>query len=374
MIINRRNMLGGSAAIVGATMLPKLAFAAGGGGSKRLVFVLQRGAADGLGIIAPVGDPSYAGLRGALAEDYADAPLIGGLFALHPALERSAAMFAAGEMMAVHAVASTYRDRSHFDGQNVLESGGTRPYERKDGWLNRLVGLLPEAEASGIAIAQNIPLALQGTHKAGSYAPSRLPDAADDYMRRVAQLYMGDERLHMLWEESLATRAMAEGMNGSGNMRQAADVGALAARMLSGEDSARIAMIETTGWDTHNGQSRRLDRELSKLDTLIEALKVGLGELWADTMVIVATEFGRTASINGTSGTDHGTGSTTLLYGGSLGGGKVLGDWPGLRQSDLYQARDLRPTSALEDVIASTCSSHFTLDPELTKRTLFPGR
>ncbi len=374
MIINRRNMLGGSAAVIGASMLPRVAFAAGGIGSKRLVFVLQRGAADGLGIIAPVGDPNYASLRGMLAEDYADAPLIGGLFALHPALERSAEMFASGEMMAVHAVASTYRDRSHFDGQNVLESGGTRPYERKDGWLNRLVGMLPDAQASGIAIAQNIPLALQGSHKAGSYAPSRLPDAADDYMRRVGQLYMGDERLHMLWEKSLATRAMAEGMNGSGNMRQAADVGALAARMLSGEDGARIAMIETNGWDTHNGQRQRLGRELRNLDTMIDALKSGMGDLWADTLVIVATEFGRTASINGTNGTDHGTGSATLLYGGSLGGGKVLGDWPGLRQSDLYQARDLKPTSALEDVIASTSASHFTLDPKLVRETLFPGR
>ncbi len=374
MIINRRNLLGGSAAAIGATMLPRVAFAAGGSGTKRLVFVLQRGAADGLGIIAPVGDPAYAGLRGALAEDYADAPLIGGLFALHPALQRSAEMFAGGEMMAIHAVASAYRDRSHFDGQNVLESGGTRPYERKDGWLNRLVGMLPDASASGLAISQTIPLALQGPHKAGSYAPSRLPDAADDYMRRIGQLYMGDERLHMLWEESIATRAIAESMDGGGDMRQAADVGALAARMLSSKDGARIAMIETSGWDTHNGQRRRLARELGKLDTLIEALKMGMGELWDDTLVIVATEFGRTASVNGTNGTDHGTASATLLYGGSLGGGDVLGDWPGLKQSDLYEARDLRPTNALEDVIASTTASHFALDHELTRRTLFPGR
>ncbi len=374
MIVNRRTLLGGAAAALGAAAIPAVSFAASGSGSKRLVFILQRGAADGLGIVAPVGDPDYARLRGALVEDYTDAPRIGGLFALHPSLKKSAEMFANGEMMAVHAVASQYRDRSHFDGQNVLESGGTRPYQRNDGWLNRLVGLMPETNASGIAISQTIPLALQGPNKSGSYAPSRLPDAADDYMKRIGDLYMNDPRLHMLWEESIATRELAEGMEGGSNMRRAADVGALTARMLPADEGARIAMIETTGWDTHFGQRQRLRRELSSLDTLVVSLKDGLGPLWKDTMVIVATEFGRTAAVNGTNGTDHGTASAALLYGGSPGGGKVLGDWPGLRQRDLYEGRDLKPTGALEDVIASSVASHFSLDTGQTKRALYPDR
>ena len=372
MILNRRHLLVSSAALLGTAAMPRMAFAGSGSGSKRLVFVLQRGAADGLGIIAPIGDPDYVRLRGAMAEDYAASPQIGGLFALHPALEKSAAMFGAGEMLVVHAVASGYRDRSHFDGQNILESGGAKPYERKDGWLNRLVGLLPEADASGLAISQTIPLALQGPHKAGSYAPSRLPDAAQDYMQRISQLYMGDERLHTLWEDSIATRMMAEGMDGRGNVGQAADVGALAARMLSSESGARIAMIETTGWDTHNAQRQRLTRQLRDLDAMIHALKAGLGILWADTLVIVATEFGRTAAVNGTNGTDHGTASATLIYGGAVEGGVVLGDWPGLSQGNLYQSRDLKPTSPLENVIAASCASHFGLDPELVQATLYP--
>lgn len=372
MIIDRRRLLSGGAAALAATGLPRIAFAAQSGSAKRLVFVLQRGAADGLGIVAPVADPSYEALRGMLAEDYAHAPLIGGLFALHPALAKSADMFSKGELLAVHAVASGYRDRSHFDGQNIIESGGSRPYERKDGWLNRLLGLLPKGHNSALAISQNIPLALQGENRSGSYAPSRLPDADEDYMRRVGQLYMYDERLHMLWEESVATRAVAESMGDGGNMRQSAEVGALAARLLTADDGAQVAMIETSGWDTHNGQRQRLSRELGNLDALIDALKLGLGSVWNDTLVIVATEFGRTAAVNGTNGTDHGTASTTLLYGGSLEGGVVLGDWPGLKQNDLYQARDLRPTSALETVIASSCATHFNLDPELTRRTLYP--
>ena len=274
--------------------------------------------------------------------------------------------------MAIHAVASGYRDRSHFDGQNIIESGGSKPYERKDGWLNRLLGLLPEGENSGLAVSQNIPLALLGENRSGSYAPSRLPEAADDYMQRIGRLYAGDERLHMLWEESIATRAVAESMGGAGNLRQSAEVGALAARLLTAEDGAQVAMIETTGWDTHNGQRQRLGRELGNLDTLIGALRRGLGPVWNDTLVIVATEFGRTAAVNGTNGTDHGTASATLLYGGALTGGTVLGDWPGLRQNDLYQGRDLQPTSALETIIATSCATHFNLDPELTKRTLYP--
>jgi uncharacterized protein (DUF1501 family) len=372
MNVNRRTLLSRSAAALGVAALPTVSFAANGSGKKRLVFVLQRGAADGLGIVAPVGDPNYAALRSALAEDYADAPKISGLFALHPALAKSAEMFAAGEMMAVHAVASSYRDRSHFDGQNILESGGTRPYQRKDGWLNRLVGLIPETDASGIAISQTIPLALQGPNNASSYAPSRLPDASDGYMKRIGNLYSNDPRLHMLWEESVATRAVAEGMDGGGNMRQAADVAALTARMLSAEDGARIAMVQTNGWDTHFGQRQRLRRELGHLDTFIGSLKDELGPIWNDTMVIVATEFGRTAAINGTGGTDHGTASATLMYGGALGGGTVMGDWPGLRQSDLYQGRDLKPTAGLETVIATSVASHFALDPKQTQQTVYP--
>lgn len=374
MNLNRRSLLGGSAAALGVAALPTVSFAASGTGKKRLIFVLQRGAADGLGIVAPIGDPNYAKLRGALTEDYADAPKIGGLFALHPAMEKSAEMFAAGEMMAVHAVASRYRDRSHFDGQNILESGGMRPYQRKDGWLNRLVGLIPETDASGIAISQTIPLALQGPNNSSSYAPSRLPDASDGYMQRISNLYMNDPRLHMLWEESVSTREVAEGMEGGGNMRRASDVAALTARMLSAEDGARIAMVETNGWDTHFGQRQRLRRELGNLDTFIASLKGELGPIWNDTMVIVATEFGRTAAVNGTGGTDHGTGSAALMYGGSLGGGIVMGDWPGLRQSDLYQGRDLKPTAGLETVIATSVASHFALDPERTKRVLYPDQ
>ncbi len=367
--LKRRNFLAytlGGCVALGSS---KLAWAAPAQSNRRLVFILQRGAADGLGTIAPLGDPGFAALRGAMVGDYDTAMQLGDGFALHPAMARSKAMFSAGEFLPVHAVASAYRERSHFDGQNLLELGADRPYARADGWLNRLIGLLP-GNSAGMAISPVLPPALSGPQRATSYAPSRLPDPSDAFLERIDNLYQSDERLHKLWQESVQTREMVDGLD-TGNGRNAAQIGALAAKLLNGEDGARIAMIETTGWDTHNAQSRRLARQLGQLDMLIGSLRDGLGDAWRDTLVIVATEFGRTAAINGTNGTDHGTASAALLYGGTVKGGRIETDWPGLRNQDLYEARDLRPTIALEAVIGNAVSGHFGIDPEQTMRSLF---
>ena len=176
-MFDRRQMLALSAA---ALVAPQIAWASAET-QRRLVFVIQRGAADGLATLAPVGDPAYAGLRGDLAKGLIDAPRIGGMFALHPALQQVGAMFGAKQALFAHAVASPYRDRSHFDGQNVLETGGTLPYDRKDGWLNRLLALLPGVR--GLAISPTIPAAMRGPVQVASYAPSNLPDANDDLLR-----------------------------------------------------------------------------------------------------------------------------------------------------------------------------------------------
>jgi uncharacterized protein (DUF1501 family) len=352
--------------------LPGMSFARAGGGERRFVFVIQRGAADGLGTLAPVGDPAFTGLRGDLAHDFAGASPLDGMFALHPAMPGTRASFARGEALFVHAAASAYRDRSHFDGQNVLETGGTRPYERPDGWLNRLIGLLSANEARALAFAATVPPALRGGNPVSSYASSRLPDPSDDLLARVSALYQGDERLHLAWEESQHTQRLASAMaSAAGNDPKAQ--GALAASFLAAPDGPRVAMIETSGWDTHSAQRARLSAGLRSLDELLGALGEGLGPLWAQTMVIVATEFGRTAAINGTAGTDHGTASLAMLTGGAVKGGRVLADWPGLAPAQLLEKRDLRPTTALEALFAGAAAEHFALDPALVGRTLFPG-
>ncbi len=372
-MINRRNLvLTGAAGALSLGFAPRLAFAQAAS-DRRFVFIIQRGAADGLGTLAPVGDPAFAAQRGVLAQDFADAAKLDAMFALHPNLKNVAQMYAAKEAMFVHAVASPYRDRSHFDAQNVLETGGNVAYQLKDGWLNRLLAILPDDQRKGLAIAATIPVALRGRIEVASYAPSVLPDASDDLLGRVAMLYADDPQLHAIWEQATATRTLT-GDLAANNGRNAAATGALAARLLAAENGARIAMIETGGWDTHAGQRGRLGAQLNGMDQMIAALKTGLGPLWGKTMVLVATEFGRTVKVNGTQGTDHGTASVAWLLGGAVKGGRVVADWPGLSDAALYEGRDLRPTAGLDAVIGSAVATHFGVDPARAMPALFPGQ
>lgn len=367
-MMNRRNFIRVAAAGAGAMLVaPHIAFA-NVATDRRFVFVIQRGAADGLNIVVPYADPAYASLRGALAIDTMSAPKLDGTFALHPSLAQIATMYTAHEAMFVHAVASPYRDRSHFDGQNVLETGGTSPYQTKDGWLNRLAGMLPSTHERAIAFAPTVPMALRGPANVASYAPSGLPQAPDDLLTRVSQLYEQDAQLRPLWQSAMTARGLAAD---AGARQDPASVGKLAASFLARDDGPRIAMIETGGWDTHSAQNGRLAAQLKALDTMVAALRDGLGTTWGKTTVVVATEFGRTAAANGTGGTDHGTGSVAMLLGGAVNGGRVVADWPGLSQSNLYEGRDLKPTSALDSLIAGAASESLGLDPHRTLATLF---
>ena len=370
-MLSRRSFIAAGAAGAFATFtLPKMAFARANT-QRRFVFVIQRGAADGLHIVAPTGDPTFAGLRGDFAQDFANGAKLDSFFTLHPALAETAKMYGDKQALFVHAVASPYRDRSHFDGQNVLETGGSAAYRMKDGWMNRLLGLLPADEAKALALSSTVPMALRGSHEVSSYASSQLPSPTDDLLARVTSLYEADPQLHELWTAAMDTRMKAGGPMQSGGGQRGAATGALAAKMLLG-DGARIAMIETNGWDTHSGQRGRLNAQLRDLDQTLAALKTGLGPEWANTLVFVATEFGRTARPNGTGGTDHGQASVSMLLGGAVAGGKVLADWPGLTQAALYEGRDLKPTTDLDALIAGALAQHFAIEPSRTMATLFP--
>jgi uncharacterized protein (DUF1501 family) len=372
--LHRRRFLGAAALFTASPVLFAQAAT-----ERRFIFIIQRGAADGLNTVVPYAEPAYAPLRGALAIDTASALKLDGSFALHPALARLHALYGAGQASFFHAVASPYRDRSHFDGQNVLETGGSAPYRVKDGWMNRLVGLLPRSGKEAIAFSPAVPMALRGPVEVTTYAPSALPQAGDDLMQRVEQLYAKDAQLHALWSSALEARGMAGGMAGeradmgSRERRQApAALGRMAAGFLAREDGPRIAMIETGGWDTHSGQNARLANQLRSLDGLITGLQDGLGAAWSKTVILVATEFGRTVAPNGTGGTDHGTAAAAMLVGGAVRGGRIVADWPGLSPSHLHEGRDLRPTLALDGLMAAVSAETFSLDPERTLRTLFP--
>ena len=367
-MVSRRHFLRVAAAGAGAMLVaPQIVFASVET-DRRFVFVIQRGAADGLNIVVPYAEPAYAGLRGALAIDTASTAKLNGTFALHPSLVQMAQMYQAGQALFVHAIASPYRDRSHFDGQNVLETGGHAPYQVKDGWLNRLVAMLPASRENAVALAPTVPLALRGAVQVSSYAPSALPTASDDLLTRVSALYEADPQLRPLWSSAMNARGLA----GDASVRQdPASLGKLAASFLSRPDGPRIAMIETGGWDTHSAQNARLANQLKALDTMLAALRDGLGPAWDKTTVLVATEFGRTAAANGTGGTDHGQASVAMLVGGAVAGGRVQADWPGLRPADLYESRDLKPTASLDALIAGAAAESLALDPQRTAAALF---
>lgn len=373
--LDRRSLIAGSLLGAGSLALPRFAFAQGAG-SRNVLFVLLRGAADGMAMLAPLGDPGFAALRPQMLADYEGAVRLGSFFAIHPALAGIAEAAGRGEALFVHAAATAYRERSHFDGQNLLESGGRAPYERRDGWLNRLAALMDEAAGApprALAIAPAVPLALRGSAPVSNYAPSALPEASEDLIARVGALYDGDAELAGLWARALETKAMAAD-DGLRNLRDARATGELAASLMRESGGARIGMIELGGWDTHANQRGTFARAARQLDALLAAYRTGMGSAWADTMVIVATEFGRTARVNGTGGTDHGTASAALVMGGAVRGGRVVADWPGLGEGQLFERRDLAPTTALESVLAGAAAEHLRLDPGLAMARLFPGR
>jgi len=370
-ILSRRSIILSGITVAATATMPRFAYAAAGT-PKRLVFVIQRGAADGLAAVAPTGDPAFADARRALADESAGGAKLDAMFTLHPALATGATLFGTKQAHFAHAVATAYRDRSHFDGQNVLEGGGSRPYERDDGWVGRLLTLLPAAEREALAIAPAVPLALRGNVPVATYAPSRLPQADADLIARLTALYADDALLRPLWDSAVKTQDLAGDIGGN-NGRNGAELGKLAASLMLPADGARVMMVETGGWDTHSGQRGRLAAQLRGLDQLVGALQAGLGPAWRDTLVVVATEFGRTVEVNGTGGTDHGTASTAMFFGGGLAqGGTVSADWPGLGAAARLDGRDLKPTRSLESVIADMVAHHYALDPKRVMTTLYP--
>jgi uncharacterized protein (DUF1501 family) len=383
--ITRRALLLGGASFAAWAYLPK--FARGSDGrDPRLIVVILRGALDGLATVAPTGDPDYAGLHGSLALT-ADGPhaatMLDSFFALHPSMPEFARMVREKHAAVVHAVASPYRDRSHFDGQDVLESGYAGPGRVQSGWLNRALEVLPRGERviSGLAIGPTTPLLLRGAAPTVAWAPVALPQAADDTAARLAELYKHrDPALAAALSQGLQLDKAAQGddmkpkpgSNGAAAMRLAARG---AAKLMRADDGPRIAALAFDGWDTHaneGGPVGRLATLLSGLDGALAEFETGLGERWRDTVIVVATEFGRTARINGTDGTDHGTGTVALLAGGAVKGGRVIADWPGLKPANLYEGRDLAPTTDLRAVIKGVLHDHLGVAERVLAETVFP--
>ncbi|HEV8388582.1 MAG TPA: DUF1501 domain-containing protein [Dongiaceae bacterium] len=385
---SRRSFLLGLGAIAFAGGGARLALAAAPV-DQRFVVIILRGAMDGLSAIPPYADPDYRDLRGALAiaaPGQADGALdLDGAFGLHPRLATLKALYDQKQLIVAHAVATAYRERSHFDGQDLLENGTPVPHGTADGWLNRTLALLNGDDGLGLALGDQVPLMLRGKVAVTSWAPKKLPGADADFVSRVAQMYQASPILLAALESAMDADRMAAGalgpnptpMTGGGYRRGAAKALAEAAgKFLADPDGPRIAVLEINGWDTHSGQGTangRLAQALGELDAATAALRQSLGATWARTAVLTATEFGRTAAPNGTGGTDHGTASGAFLMGGAIEGGRVLTDWPGLDRSRLYQGRDLAPTMDLRALAKGVLADHLHLPPDALARVVFPN-
>lgn len=382
-MLNRRHLLA-AAAGAGALSFPIFAFGQAQATDKRLLVVILRGGMDGLSAVAPVGDPSYAGARGRLALSRSGENAVLALddtFALNAKLPRMHALYRAGELLPIHACATSYRERSHFDAQNVLESGAAAPFARTEGWLNKALGALPGSRPEmGVALSAQAPLVLRGPTNVATWSPSALPDVDNDTIARLLALYEArDPALaHALTSamsaNTVAMDAGASDMNRAGP-RSIAPTAQVAARFLKDDAGPIAAVIEVGGWDTHANQGIEqgaLARGLASLDDGLDAFKREMGAAWSNTVVIIATEFGRTVAPNGANGTDHGTGAAAFLAGGAVRGGRVLADWPGLAQGALYEGRDLRPTTDLRGVFKGVLAEHLRIPGAALERDAFP--
>jgi uncharacterized protein (DUF1501 family) len=361
-------------------------------GSPRLVLMVLRGGLDGLAAVPAVGDPAFADARGALGRFNQPVLPLDGLLALNPALAGLHARWAAKELVVVHATGLPYRERSHFDAQQVLESGGERPFALDTGWLARA---LNGGRGKGMAFQSAVPLALRGHAEVDTWAPSTRPDPAPDLVARLARLYADDPALGTAlararslrgdMPDMVMARDMGQAMAGStpNAARPAAPVALArqAAGFLVQPAGPQAAVLELGGWDSHANQSNDpgpLSNNLRLLDATLAALHEGLtapgsGDTWARTVVLVVTEFGRTVAINGTQGTDHGTGGAAFVLGGAVRGGQVITDWPGLAPAQRNEGRDLRITTDLRAVFKTVLAQHLGVPDARLSREVLPG-
>jgi uncharacterized protein (DUF1501 family) len=393
---SRRDVMLASGTLFAWTYMPRLALAEGR--DPRFLTIVLRGALDGLATVAPVGDPDWIALRGDNAltlQSKTPALKLDDFFALNPAMPNLHRMFAANEAIIVHASATPYRERSHFDGQDLLESGLPKPASSDSGWLNRaLAGLAPGGAVNprgskAFAVGPVTPLVVRGTAPVLSWSPQRILPASEDTAMRLLDLYRhSDVKLASVLEEHGRMTAIEHsgdmaampGQNAPPAPAQVrayfAEVVGTAAKFLAQPDGPRVGALALDGWDTHSNEGiaqGRLSQLLGALDDALAAVETNMGSAWRDTVVALVTEFGRTARINGTEGTDHGTATVALLVGGALKGGRVIADWPGLKSADLYENRDLKPTTDLRAVLKGLLKDHLRADDRVLAENVFPG-
>lgn len=379
--INRRSILKAGGAGLLATSLPGLSLASVPG-DRKLIVVLLRGGMDGLSVVIPHGDPDYEKARPNIAvnkpgEEDGAFPLKNG-FSLHPTLKNLHSFWQENELLAVQAVGTADRTRSHFDAQDTLENGTGSAGGARDGWLNRSIIAMQGASETGLAIGKQVPLILRGNMQVQTWAPSKMPNSAGALLDQLERLYETDplfaRALQSARKSAVMTSSAMAGRE-DGKKRKRIRFSALcenAARFLKSDSGPSIASLELGGWDTHTNQKFALNSALKQLDEGMVKLKSELGPAWKKTTVVIISEFGRTARENGTRGTDHGTAGVALLAGGAVNGGKIVGKWPGLSDHVLFENRDLFPTTDLRSVLKGVLKDHLKIADEELSTNVFP--
>ncbi|MEM8792552.1 MAG: DUF1501 domain-containing protein [Pseudomonadota bacterium] len=366
--------LGGACSLAAHPLVTPVVFAAAPT-DERLAVIVLRGGLDGIAAVQPYGDPMLRSLRPTLALSRDDGLTdLDGFYGLHPGLKSLMPLWKAGELAFSHAVSTPYRDkRSHFDGQDALESGsGSKngmPTAARDGWLNRTLAHIPGSNSeTAMVIGATNMIILSGREPTTTWSPGSrliLGEATADLLK---VMYEGDP----IFRDALGGAVMlSEEQNAQGRGGGSDRVARYAAQRLT--DDSRIVAFSIGGWDTHAGQVHRLDSRLKGLAKTILTMKETLGPVWSKTTVIAITEFGRTARENGNRGTDHGTAGAMMLAGGALNGGRVHGRWPGLSPQDLYENRDLMPTRDLRSYCAWLLHAKFGLEKSALESHVFPG-
>jgi uncharacterized protein (DUF1501 family) len=379
LLMSRRAMLGGlSAGLFSLAYMPRFAEAAGDNGPRLLIVVL-RGGMDGINTVVPFGDSNYISMRGSLAIPAASTIQLDSFFGLHPALTNFGNLYKSGQAAAVHATCVPLRNRSHFDAQDNLENGlGGRGSQT--GWLNRLLSELPAGEpirtAGAVQIGES-PVILRGPAPVLGWSPTWFWNVDNPTLDSIRTLYRDtDPQMGGMLERGLKADALAGATNGDGDIGLLREGFRGAGRLLAAVDGPRIAVLCIDGWDTHIDQGGTQGQHaglLAELDTAIGDFRASLGAAWQNTVMICATEFGRTVRINGNNGTDHGVGTVTLLAGGAVNGGNVFGDWPGLAPNQLYEGSDLTPTTDLRAVFKGVLRDHLGVPVTMLNSTVFPS-
>jgi uncharacterized protein (DUF1501 family) len=363
MKLTRRGFIGAAGALTSLTLWPNLGMAAAN--DTRMLVVLLRGGMDGLHVVSPRDDPAHARLRGSLIA--ADARALDADFALHPSLSFAHELYGRKQLLPVVAIAPPYRQRSHFEAQDCLENGTARAGGVSTGWLNRCVSVMAGTE--GLSLTTVMPLIMRGTGEATTWSPPLPEEVNPVLLQRLQTLYAADPKLAASFARAVDSQDMGTTGGKGGRLPQAM---ASAAGFMAKTDGPRIAFVEDSGWDTHSNQATVLTRKLKELDAGLRTFHDGMASLWNKTVVVVVSEFGRTAAVNGTGGTDHGTGGLALLAGGAVNGGRIAGDWPGLAQSALNEGRDLRATSDTRALLKGVLTAHLRVPESALETKVFP--